>query len=131
MDITTVSTYADAVTQAKAQGKLILTAFGRPACPNCQTMQARFKSEKPPLKQWISQTCILWTTDIDKSNEHLPYVVGFDKYSLPMMCIIDPNAKKGTWLARYNGIVPTPLFVGYIQKAVKAFNPTLASSVKI
>jgi hypothetical protein len=105
---------ASAFARAKAEGKMILTEFGRPACTDCQGMQSYFQKLSPPLKQWILASCILWNADIDHSSEYLPYVAGLTAYSLPVMCFVDPS-KPNQWTARYTGLVPATTMFGYIK----------------
>ena len=118
-DLVYQTTQAAAIARAEAEGKMILTEFGRPACSDCQAMRARFELLSPALKQWILASCVLWEADIDTSSEYVPYTSGLGAFSLPLMCFVDP-AKPGVYTARYNGLIGAPTFLGYIKtQAIK------------
>ena len=103
-DLVYVGTQAQAIARAQAEGKMILTKFGRVACSDCSGMESRFRGMAPPLKQWILASYIWWQVDIDTNSEYLPYAAGLNGSTLPIMCFVDP-AKPGKYMARYNGLI--------------------------
>ena len=113
-DLVYATNATQAFARAKAEGKMILTEFGRVNCPDCNAMRARFELLSPPLKQWILQSCVLWNSDIDYSSEYQPYASGLTLYSLPLMCFVDPAVPQ-KFTARYKGLIDAPLFYGYIK----------------
>ena len=113
-DLVYATNAAQAFARAKAEGKMILTEFGRPACSDCNGMRARFELLSPPLKQWILESCVLWNADIDVSSEYQPYTAGLTQYSLPLMCFVDPAVPQ-KFTVRYKGLIDAPLFYGYIK----------------
>ena len=113
-DLVYVGTQAQAIAKAKAEGKMILTKFGRVGCADCSGMETRFQGIAPPLKQWILASCVWWQVDIDTNSEYLPYAVGLNGSTLPIMCFVDP-AKPGTYKARYNGLIGASTFLGYVE----------------
>ena len=113
-DLVYVGTQAQAIARAQAEGKMILTKFGRVACSDCSGMESRFQGMAPPLKQWILASCVWWQVDIDTNSEYLPYAVGLNGSTLPIMCFVDP-AKPGTYKARYNGLIGASTFLGYVE----------------
>ena len=118
-DLVYVGTQAQAIAKAKAEGKMILTEFGRVRCSDCSGMESRFRGMAPLLKQWILASYIWWQVDIDTNSEYLPYAAGLNGSTLPIMCFVDP-AKPGKYMARYNGLIGASTFLGYVEsQAIK------------
>lgn len=93
-----------AVSMAKEQGKYILLFVGREICPNCEYMiNTVFESTSPPIKTLIEKEYILWYSHVDTSQEWIVYASGLGNFTLPLMCIIDPN-DSDTYLDRTTGI---------------------------
>ena len=106
-----------AVSMAKAQGKYILLLAGRITslgglqnCPNCEYMiNTVFESTSPPIKALIEEEYILWYSDVDTSQEWKIYASGLEIFTLPLICIIDPN-ESDTYLDRTTDIQDTKVF---------------------
>ena len=78
---------------AISQNKKVLLLAGRDACGNCNYMKNTvFESAEPPIKELIEQNFILWFSDVDNSNEWYLYADGLGGFTLPLICIIDPNS---------------------------------------
>ncbi len=111
-----------AVSMAKAQGKYILLLAGRirslgglQDCPNCEYMiNTVFESTSPPIKALIEEEYILWYSDVDTSQEWEIYASGLGTFTLPLICIIDPN-DSDTYLDRSTGIQDTQEFYSRLQ----------------
>jgi hypothetical protein len=127
-DLVYETTQANAIARAKAEGKMILTEFGRPTCSDCLAMRTRFNLLSPALKQWILASCVLWESDIDLSSEYVPYASGLGAFSLPLMCFVDP-AKPGAFTARYNGLIGAPTFFGDIKAQALKNLPVVVTSL--
>jgi hypothetical protein len=99
-----------AVSMAKAQGKYILLFGGRETCPNCQYMiNTVFESTSPPIKDLIEQSYIPWYCNVDNSTEWYDYASGLGAFTLPLICIIDPN-DSDTYLDRTTDVQDTQVF---------------------
>ncbi len=101
---------ADAVSLAKSQGKKILLFAGRETCGNCQYMKYTVsESESPPIRSLIEQHFIPWFCPVDTSDEWYAYASGLGSFSLPMICVIDPN-DSGKYLDRTTGVQSAQVF---------------------
>jgi len=98
-----------AVSMAKDQGKYILLLGGRETCPNCNHMLSVCESTSPPIKDLIERDYIPWYCDVDNSAEWNDYAFGLWSFTLPLICIIDPN-DSDTYLDRTTGIQDTQEF---------------------
>lgn len=105
---------ADAIARAHAEGKMILTDFGRAGCSECVAMQLYFEKTNPPLRQWLQASCVLWSADVDESDEWRPYASGLGTFLLPLMCFVDP-ARPGTYTTRKTGLISANTFLYYVQ----------------
>src|ERR1035437_7596305 len=122
------TTQANAIARAKAEGKMILTEFGRPNCADCIGMRGYFEGSNPPLKQWIRASCVLWTADIDTSTEWSPYAAGITGYALPLMCFVDP-ATPGTYTLRETGLIDAYTFMQFVQSQAKKNLPLVVTNL--
>lgn len=127
-NLTYVGTQAQAIALAEAQGKMILTKFGRTNCADCSGMETRLEQTAPPLRQWVLASCVWWVVDIDTNTEYTPYAAGLDGSTLPIMCFVDP-AKPGTWQARYNGLIGASTMLNYIESAAVANLPLVVDNL--
>ena len=115
-DLVWQNSKADAVSLAKAQGKKILLLAGRESCGNCQYMKNTVcESETPAIRSLIEQYFILWFCPIDTSKEWYGYASGLGSFSLPMICVIDPN-DSGRYLDRTTGIQDSPVFYSRLMQ---------------
>jgi len=97
------------VSMAKAQGKHILLLGGRETCDNCEYMLSVCESTSPPIKDLIEQSFIPWFCFVDYSTEWYDYASGLGTFTLPLICIIDPNDSE-TYLDRTTGIQDIQVF---------------------
>jgi hypothetical protein len=106
-----------AVSVAKDQGKDILLLAGRIwslggllDCYNCEYMKNNvFESTSPPIKTLIEEEYILWYSDVDTSQEWSAYASGLTYFTLPLICIIDPN-DSDTYVDRTTNVQDTQVF---------------------
>lgn len=100
--------FSVAQAKAKAQGKLILADFCRPACTEClQTIKVW---NSPTLAATITNNFILFSSDIDHSPVWKAYGKGLAGASLPLVVAIDPNTPTGTFKARWTGFRAAPIW---------------------
>jgi hypothetical protein len=99
-----------AVSMAKDQGKYVLFLGGRGICANCEHMRYTVcESTSPPIKDLIEESYIPWYCDVDYSTEWNDYASGLGSFTLPLICIIDPN-DSDTYLDRTTGIQDAQVF---------------------
>ena len=127
-DLVYVTTQANAIARAKAEGKLIMADFGRPSCSDCVAMQSRFQLLSPPLKQWIQASCVWWNSDVDTSSEYVPYLSGMDGPAYPVICFVDP-ANPGTFAARYQGLQSSAIFLINLKTYALKYLPVVVTNL--
>jgi hypothetical protein len=101
-----------AVSMAKDQGKDILLFGGRSGCLNCEYMLSVCESESPPIKALIEDEYIPWYCDVDNldtSQEWVVFASGLGTFTLPLICIIDPN-DSDTYVDRTTNVQDTQVF---------------------
>ena len=85
------TTRASAVAAAQASGKLILMVAGRNTCPNTQFMKTNM-CERANIRQVIDPSYICWYAIVDDDPaESDTYAGGLGGYTLPLICVIDPD----------------------------------------
>ena len=89
------TTRAEAVEAARNSGKLILLLAGRETCGNCQYMKNTV-CETPSVRQVIDANYVCWFCPVDNSAEWYPYATGLGSFTLPLMCVIDPEPPPST-----------------------------------
>ncbi len=105
-----VSSKSEAMSQALAQGKLVLLLAGRATCGYTQHMKETVcESTDPPIRSAILDSYIPWYCDVDSSTEHYTYTSGLGSYFLPLICRIDPD-NQDQYLDRSTGIQDTNAF---------------------
>lgn len=57
----------------------------------------------PPIKSLIEQDYIPWYSNVDNSTEWYTYASGLGSFTLPLICIIDPN-DSNNYLNRTTGV---------------------------
>lgn len=83
---------ADAVAIAKQEGKDILLLAGRESCGYTSYMRNTVcETTSPPIRCLIEQNFVPWFSDVDAKTEHYSYSSGLGSYTLPLICIIDPD----------------------------------------
>jgi hypothetical protein len=111
-----------AVSMAKDQDKYILLLAGRIKslgglydCSNCEYMiNTVFESTDPPIKTLIEEDYIPWYSDVDTSDEWRIYADGLVTFTLPLICIIDPD-NSDTYMDRTTGVQDTQVFYSRLQ----------------
>lgn len=112
------TTEAAAIARAKAEGKMVLTDFGRPGCSDCTGMDSNFQKTSPALKQWILASCVVWKVNVDTSTEWQPYASGLADFPLPLCAFVDPGVPDNT-LAKYTGLIPATTFMTFVKTQAK------------
>jgi len=81
----------DVIALAKSEGKKILLIAGREACGNTRYMRNTVcEKTSPEIKQLIQTHFIPWYSDVDSNYEYSAYAQGLVRFTLPLICIIDP-----------------------------------------
>jgi hypothetical protein len=81
-----------AVSTARSQGKYILLLAGREICGNCNYMRYTVcESVSPAVRDLIEESFVPWFCDVDASTEWGIYSYGLGNFTLPLICVIDPN----------------------------------------
>jgi hypothetical protein len=101
---------ATAVSMATAQGKHVLLFAGRETCSNCQYMKyTACESTSPAIKDLIENSFVPWFSDVDNSTDWYDYADGLGGFSLPLICVIDPN-DSDNYLDRTTGVQDLQVF---------------------
>ena len=97
-----VTSRANALADAKANGRRILMVCGRDTCSN--TSYTRFTAcEDASVKPLLLAGYVLWYCNCDEQREDFAYYTsGLGNYTLPLVCIIDPVAPDA-YVARSTG----------------------------
>lgn len=98
-------TMAEAVEQARNEGKLIVLVAGRDTCPNTTWMRASAKqmaAENPR----IAASYVWWYCQVDHSGDWWTYAQGMSSILLPLICVLDP-ADMRDYLDRSTGVQGT------------------------
>ena len=121
---------AEAIAKAKAEGKMILTDFGRPTCEDCWGVTNAFwTTNNPSLRQLLRASCIIWEANIDITAEWNPYAAGLNGWALPLVCFVDPNNPLTYFGSRYQGLFTATLFYNSLQKVIKASMPLCVTNL--
>ncbi|NJL60260.1 MAG: hypothetical protein HC887_12145, partial [Desulfobacteraceae bacterium] len=105
-----------AVSMAISQGKKILLLAGRETCGNTQYMKNTVcESLSPPIKSLIEQYFIPWFCDVDNSTEWYSYASGLESFTLPMICVIDPNSSS-SYLDRTTDVQDPQVFYSRLSQ---------------
>jgi hypothetical protein len=90
--LTWLTSKAEVMALARAQGKLVLLLAGRTTCGYCNYMRNTVcETTSPPIKQTIQAGFVPWFCDIDASTDWYPYASGLGSFYLPLMCCLDPG----------------------------------------
>jgi hypothetical protein len=107
------SSRSDAVQNARDNGRLVLLVAGRPACWNCQYMKDTI-CEIPAVRSVIDLNYSCWFCDIDESTEWYSYASGLGSFTLPLVCVIDPDVPL-SYLDRTTGIQAENVFQNRLE----------------
>jgi hypothetical protein len=110
-----VTNKAEAISAAQAQGKMILLLAGRDNCAYCQRMKGTIcELESPPIETILSQSYVAWYCRLDESSDWRLYTNGLGNFTLPLICVIDPN-RPTTHLDRSTGVQEQKAFYERLQ----------------
>jgi hypothetical protein len=127
--LTWLASKADAMSAAKSQGKLVLLLAGRSSCGTCQYMRNTVcESLSPPVKELIQERYVPWYCDVDSQAEWLPYASGLGVFSLPLICLIDPNTTN-QYLDRTTGTQTAQVFYDRLLVAARSNQPSIQVSL--
>jgi hypothetical protein len=112
------TTVRSAFFKAMSQKKKIVLFVGRNSCGKCKYMRMQvFESAKPPVKTLLEKHFVLWFADADEDKEWYRVARGLGEFSLPLICIIDPDSGK-TFEDRSTGIQHSPDFYSRLLKYI-------------
>ncbi len=81
---------AEAMAEARRTGKKVFLLSGRDSCYN--TMMTREACSNPDVLLKLGEKCVLWYSDCDTQfMETFMYTIGLGGYTLPLVCVIDPD----------------------------------------
>lgn len=96
-----VTTKAEAVGQAMRENKRILLVRGRETCGN--TRATLFSSiPSASVKALVDAGYVLWYSNCDEQQDASSYAAGLGPYTLPLVCILDPQ-DMSSYVARTTG----------------------------
>ena len=80
----------EAMAEARRTGKKVFLLSGRDSCFN--TMMTREACADPDVLRKLGEKCVLWYSDCDTQfMETYMYTLDLGGYTLPLVCVIDPN----------------------------------------
>jgi len=123
-----VTSRADALATAKANGKRILIVCGRDTCSN--TSYTRFTAcEDASVKPLLIEGYVLWYCNCDEQwEDYAYYTSGLGGYTLPLVCIIDP-VKPEEYVARSTGLLTAAKLKQILQENSEGNLPTVPFEV--
>ena len=93
VEATWYTTRAEAFAAARKTGKMVFMICGRDTCGN--TMYTKnYSCEQPKVKAELVAKCELWYSNCDTQEDENYYYYPIGKFSLPLVCIIDPADDK-------------------------------------
>lgn len=117
-----------AISQALAEGKMILLLAGRVECGNCNLVQRSLSEYSAPdcdILGTIKKYYVPWYTNVDFSSDWTWYNIGYpQQIGLPFMALIDPANPK-VEMIRWNGI---PWHTTYYNNLLKFKNGAVAKT---
>ena len=127
--LVTVGTKAAAIATAKAQGKLIMTDFGRLGCSDCNAIKANFNGRI--LKPWLLEGYVVWEANWNGNPEAQAYGAGLVDPALPLVVFIDPNnPNPNVWIgSQHPGLIPETSFLGVLRPTAQLYLPLLISNL--
>ena len=122
---------AEAISAARAQGKTILLIAGRDTCSNTTYMRdAVCQKVDPSIRETIRNDYIPWYCDVDNSTEWYSYASGLGSFTLPMICRIDPD-NPDTYIDRTTGVQDTDVFYNRLIDGIVVAKGDLNSNTKL
>ena len=118
-ELTWLNSGEAAFARAKLENKMVILFVGREGCGNCRYMRSQvFETEKPPVKTLIEEHYVLWFSDIDNSTGWHPYAKGMKQFTLPLICLIDPDSDN-KYEDRTTGRQHSPEFYSRLLKYIE------------
>lgn len=85
------------------------------------------EQNSPAIKSFIEQNYVPWYSNVDFSSEWSSYASGLGSFTLPMICVIDPN-DSSNYLDRTTGVQYANDFYSRLQSHITTYNLNLAKS---
>ena len=119
----------EALAAAAEQGKRVLMVCGRDSCDN--TTYVRLTAcEAPAVRTLLAEGYVLWYADVDKDiSEYGDYEDGLYYYSLPLVCIIDPD-HPSTCVARTTDFMTADELQAFLLDHAEPATPTAVSGLR-
>ena len=119
----------EALAAAAEQGKRVLMVCGRDSCDN--TTYVRLTAcEAPAVRTLLAEGYVLWYADVDKDiSEYGDYEDGLYYYSLPLVCIIDPD-HPSTYVARTTDFMTADELQAFLLDHAEPATPTAVSGLR-
>jgi transglutaminase-like putative cysteine protease len=129
--LTWLTSRAEAVSAAQAQGKTILLLAGRETCYNTTQMRDTVcQKDDPPIRNTIENHYIPWFCDVDNSTEWYSYASGLESFTLPLICRIDPD-NPDTYIDRTTGMQDADVFYNRLIDCLFVIKGDLNSNAKL
>lgn len=84
------TTRSQAVAAAQSSGKRILLLAGRNSCGNTQFMKTDM-CERAGIRQVLDAHYVPWYCIVDTADDWSEYASGLGGFTLPLICVINPN----------------------------------------
>ena len=118
----------EAFEAAEALGKRVLMVCGRDSCPN--TTYVRLTAcENDSVKPILTSDYVLWYCDCDKQiSDYADYEQGLGGYTLPLVCIINPETAN-KYIARRTGYATPAQLLEFLEGNSEGLLPSLPIGV--
>lgn len=113
---------SNALARASAEGKFILGDFGRVDCVEC--VQSRAIWESPAVRGWLQSCAVMWSSDVDESQEWRSYASNLTYIALPLVAWIDPG-NPGTRFHFRTGLVGPTSFIQHLTNQAYKYLPLM------
>ena len=119
---------SEAFEAAEALGKRVFMVCGRDSCPN--TTYVRLTAcESDSVKPILASDYVLWYCDCDKQvSDYADYELGLGGYTLPLVCIINPETPD-TYVARRTGFATPAQLLEFLEENSEGLLPSLPIGV--
>lgn len=108
---------SNTVAFARQFGRMVLMFAGRPTCGNCSYMKNTVceMTNQPDIKGMILSDYETAFIDVDASTEWHAYAYGLGSFTLPLICIIDPDDDPGEYIERKTGVQDADYFYSLLS----------------
>ena len=109
--ITWLTNLSQSIEKAKQEKKYVLLVAGRETCANTNYMRKTVMvMMNPPILSCINEHYVCCFSDVDASTDYYAYTTGLGGFTLPLICVVDPNKPK-TFIDRSTNIqTPADLY---------------------